>query len=161
MKPTLDFDIIESGNKKTIVFLDSSEYPERPGNPLFEVKFPSISEIYKILIRPKEVNSINTKLLEYSTDIIEFPDGLYSFRYSIDPNATKFVCKDYMRFTKAKCKIKELLLSKDIDTETINKLYKLDIYIQAAEELADSDKLKAMEYFDLVQKELKKIDCDK
>jgi hypothetical protein len=156
----LRFEILDTGNTKTIIFLDESEYQERPGNPMLEVQFPSLSAAYRIQIRPKETNSITTKLIGFTKEIEEFPDGLYNLVYSIDPNHLNFICKKYFRLTATKCKIKSLLLHEDISKETIEKLYKLDIYLQAIEEVVDTDKKKALEYFELIQKELKKLECN-
>jgi hypothetical protein len=156
----LNFEILDTGNTKTIIFLDESEYQERPGNALLEVQFPSLSTAYTIMIRPKETNSITTKLLGFTKEIEEFPDGLYNLVYSIDPNHLNFKCKKYFRLTATKCKLKSLLLQEDITKETIEKLYKLDIYLQAIEVVVDTDKKKALEYFETVQKELKKLECD-
>jgi hypothetical protein len=156
----IDFTIIETGNLKSLTFSDLSEYDDRPGTPLLEVKFPSLSQVYQMLIRPGEINIVTTKILCYNKDIQDFPDGVYQFRYSIEPNNYLFKCKNIVRYTKAKCKIKELLLEKDISKETIDKLYKLDILITASESIVDKDKDKALEYFNEIQKELKKIECD-
>jgi len=156
----LSFEILDTGNTKTIVFLDESEYQERPGNPLLEVQFPSLSSPYKLLIRPKETNNITTKLLGFTKDIEEFPDGLYNLVYSIEPNHLNYECKKYFRLTATKCKFKSLLLQDDISKETIDKLYKLDIYMQAIQEIVDKDKRRALEYFEMIQKELKKLECN-
>jgi hypothetical protein len=156
----LSFEILEIGNTKSLIFLDQSEYQERPGNPMLEVQFPSISTPYRIQIRPKETNSITTKLIGFTKNIEDYPDGLYNLVYSIDPNHLNFVCKKYFRLTATKCKIKSLLLQEDIDSDTINKLYKLDIYIQAIDEILDTNPSKALQYFEMIQKELKKLECD-
>ena len=115
----LSFEIIDTGNTKTIIFLDESEYQERPGNPMLEIQFPSLSNAYRIQIRPKETNSITTKLIGFTKEIEEFPDGLYNLVYSIDPNHLNFTCKKYFRLTATKCKIKSLLLQEDITNDII------------------------------------------
>lgn len=156
----LDFEILDTGNSKAIIFLDQSEYQERPGNPTLQIQFPSITKAYKILISPKEVNSINTKLLGFTKDITEFPDGLYNIIYSIDPNHLNFICKKYFRLTATKCRIKRLLLQEDISSEIVGKLYKIDIYLQAIQEIVDTNTKKALEYFELVQKDIKNLECN-
>ena len=156
----LKFDILETGNKEVITFQDLSEYQERPGNPMLEVQLPSISEVFKVMVRPLEINSLNSKLLGMTKKIEELPDGLYKLVYSIDPNAHRFECKKYFRLTATKCRLKSLLLQNDIDNKTVNTLYKLDIYLQAIEEIKDTDVVKAVDYFNLVQKELSKLECN-
>jgi hypothetical protein len=158
---SLDFSILNVSTK-SMLFIDESDYNSTPSLPLLEVKFPSISTIYSCYIRPKEVNCINTQTLCYSNTLIDFPDGLYEITYSIEPQNFKFVTKKVMRLEKAKEKIKELLNTEDctkLDKETINKLYKLDMYIQGAESLAQENPDKALEYFNQVIKETKKLNC--
>ena len=156
---TLDFSILESSTKN-FIFVDDSSYDDiRPQSPLLEVGFPSLSKTYDMAVRPGETNIVNTKTICYAPDNIEFPDGLYCLRYSVDPNDRLYVEKNYMRFTKAKEKLAELLLSKDLSQETINKYYKLDIMMQSSEALVDSDKEAALDLFNMVQKEIKKINC--
>ena len=41
----------------------------------------------------------------------------------------------------------------------INQLYKLDVYLQAGEALADVDSDKALDYFNIVNKSLDKLNC--
>ena len=156
----LDFSIIETGNTKAFIFLDNSDYDSRPGNPLVEIKFPSVSEIYKSIIIPKTTNIITTKSLNYDCNIIDLPDGLYHFKYSIEPNNYLFICKNIVRFAKTKCKIKNLLLSETITQEAVNKLYELDVLMEAAQTVADTNKTKAIEYFNLIQREIKKLECN-
>lgn len=156
---TLDFSILESSSKN-FIFVDDSTYDNyRPDSPMLEVGFPSISKAYEMAIIPGEINIINTKNLCYSPENIEFPDGMYSLRYSVEPNDRSFAEKKYMRFTKAKEKIAELLLEGDISQETINKYYKLDIMMQASEALVDTKREEALDLFNMVQKEIKKLSC--
>lgn len=156
---TLDFSVLES-SVKNFIFVDDSTYDNiRPDSPILEVSFPSISKGYEMAIRPGETNIVNTKSLCYSPENIAFPDGLYSLKYSVEPNDKSFIKKNYMRFTKAKEKLAELLLSTDISQETINKYYKLDVMMQASEALVDTKKEEAMDLFNMVQKEITKLSC--
>jgi hypothetical protein len=165
---TLDFSVLESSLRndllenpaKNFIFVDDSTYSDiRPDSPLLEVGFPSLSKTYDMAIKPGEINIVNTKSICYSPENIDFPDGLYSLRYSVEPNDRKFVKKNYMRFTKAKAKIAELLLTKDLSQETINKYYKLDIMMQSSEALVNTNKEEALDLFNMVQKEIKKLNC--
>lgn len=156
---TLDFSVLESSTKN-FIFVDDSTYDNiRPDSPMLEVGFPSISKPYAMAIIPGEINIVGTKIICYSTDNIEFPDGLYSLKYSVEPNEKKFVEKRYMRFTKAKEKLKELLLDKNISQETINKYYKLDLMMQSSEALVETDKEAALDLFNMAQKEINKLSC--
>lgn len=157
----LDFSILQVSTK-SMLFIDESDYSSNPSLPLLEVKFPSLSTLYSCYIRPKEANCINTQTLCYNDTLIDFPDGLYEITYSIEPQNFKFITKKVMRLEKAKEKIKELLNTEDcakLDKETVDKLYKLDMYMQGAESLAQDNPTKALEYFNQVIKETKKLNC--
>ena len=157
----LDFSILQVSTK-SMLFIDESDYSSTPSLPLLEVKFPSISTVYSCYVIPNEVNCINTQKLGYHNSLIDFPDGLYEITYSNEPQNFKYVTKKVMRLEKAKEKIKELLNTEDctkLDKETIDKLYKLDMYIQGAESLAQDNPVKALEYFNQVIKETKKLNC--
>jgi hypothetical protein len=153
----LDFSIF-SVSSKSMLFIDESEYKKSPSNPLLQIKFPSICKDYEFIVRPKECNSFNTVSLGYTEKLIDFPDGKYEATYSIEPNEYLTKTKSFMHFGKTKEKIKELL-KEDLDKATIDKLYKLDLKIQASESLVEDSPDKAMEYFDMVQKEIKTLDC--
>lgn len=156
---TLDFSILESSSKN-FIFVDDSTYNEfRPDSPILAVNFPSISKAYEMAIRPGEINIVNTKSLCYSSENIVFPDGLYMLSYSVEPNDKSFIKKNYMRFTKAKEKLADLLLNKDISQETINKYYKLDIMMQASETMVNTNESDAMDLFNMIQKEIIKLSC--
>ena len=154
----LNYTILEC-SPSSFLFVDETEYRTTPSNPVLTVKFPSLSKEYSCLIRPCEVNIINTKLLCYSTSCIDFPDGLYEITYSIEPNEYVQKTIKYLKTAQAKDKIKELLTEKDIDKDLINQLYKLDVYLQAGEALADVDSDKALDYFNIVNKSLDKLNC--
>ncbi|MGL4976904.1 MAG: hypothetical protein ACRC5G_02710 [Cetobacterium sp.] len=153
----LNFTILDI-TPKSIIFIDETCYDNKPSNCLLEVKFPS-SDIYSCQIIPKEVNLINTQLLGYTNCLIDFPDGVYEMSYSLSPNEFVKKTKKIIRFAKAKERLKNSLKDIDSNKELIKKLYDIDVFIQLAEAKIDIDCKSSMELFDLVQKEIKKIDC--
>lgn len=154
---TVDFSIVNN-SKKSILFIDETDYSLEPVLPSLLVKFPSLSRVYKCIIIPSELNVINSKLISYSDNIIDLPDGLYEFTYEVGPNFYINTCKKVMRLVKAKEQLKKILLN-DIDKDTIAKYYKIDLYMEAAEMLAQDNPDKSIEYFDMITKELKKLNC--
>jgi hypothetical protein len=44
----LDFEVLETGNLKTIVFVDSSQYMEEPDRPLLEVILPGHTKFFLV-----------------------------------------------------------------------------------------------------------------
>lgn len=154
----LDFNIYEDGDSKTLIFIDKSDYCERPSNPIVEVKFPSLSQTYSYIITPLQLNVLTTKNLKYSDCKIDFSDGIYNIKYSISPNSEIQTCKNYLKTSLLECKIKKLL-EKELTSETINDLYELDMYLIAAKYLVNVKKEQAMYLFELVTKKLNKLDC--
>lgn len=148
--------------------MDLSEYNTKPSNYLLEVKFPSLSQIYDASVKPSDLTIVTTSKLCYSKGVEEFPDGIYEFTYSITPNSLTGVKKYYLSYTQAKEKlakyIAEALKKGSLDQKLINKIYELEILMKGSEELASTGKpediQKALQAFDQVEKELKKLDPD-
>jgi len=152
----IDFTISKEGSIQNLIFIDESQYEEYPSTPILSVKFPSLSQQFEILIIPQQLNIITTQKLCYDKNIIDFPDGLYTIRYSVAPNDYKYKEKFYLRLNKTRDKINNLLL----DKPDVNKYYEMEVYLKSAEFAAEKgNKDKAIEIFQNIQKQINKISC--
>jgi hypothetical protein len=159
MQHKLNFSIYEDSSTDSIIFVDKSSYYEYPTNPLLEVKFPNLlNETYQQIILPEQLNVLTRTKLCYGTG--DFQDGVYVFRYSVAPNARLFKEVYHLRTTKLTAKIKELV-NIDMEEDSVNKIYKADLMIQAGKLEAEKQNInKAAEYYNLADKLIKKLECD-
>lgn len=159
MRHKLNFTIYEDGSTDSIIFVDKSEYYEYPKNPVVEVTFPNlVDEIYHQHIIPEQTNVLTLNKLCFK-DAGEFPDGVYTFRYSVAPNATLFKQFNYLKHTKLSNKLNQYLLQ-DLTEEEINKIYKVDLLLRAGSTIVKTDISKASEYYNLADKLIKKLECN-
>jgi hypothetical protein len=159
MRHKLNFTIYEDGSTDSIIFVDKSEYYEYPTNPVVEVTFPNlVDEVYHQYIIPEQVNVLTLGKLCFN-DTTEFQDGVYTFRYSVAPNANLYKQFNYLRHTKLSNKFNEYLLQ-DLTEEEINKLYKVDLLLRAGSNVVKTDVSKASEYYNLADKLIKKLECN-
>jgi hypothetical protein len=94
----LDFEIVETGNPKTIVFIDSSNYFEEPELPVLDIIPPYFNQIFRATITARQVNTLNSSTIGLTAFVpsdcpLDFPDGIYKFTYGICPyvlNVTKY-----------------------------------------------------------------------
>lgn len=98
MATTLDLQLVETYKLNQLAVADSSVYSESPTNPSMEITAPGYSKI-NVTFVPGVVNIYNAVNLEISTDNTSayLPDGLYTMKYSVNPNATTYVQKTFMR----------------------------------------------------------------
>jgi hypothetical protein len=86
----LDFEIVDTNNSKTIVFIDSSNYFEEPELPVLEIVPPYFNQVFKVNISARKVNTINSSTMGLTEFLpndypMDFPDGIYKFTYGICP----------------------------------------------------------------------------
>lgn len=111
----LDFEILETGNLKTLVFIDSSQYMENPEKPLLEIILPGMNKYLLVNIQPRKVNTFNSNTLNLTPTIlndcnlIDLPDGVYSFKYKICPYKYINRVKIYLRVTNLLISLKKVL----------------------------------------------------
>jgi hypothetical protein len=109
----LDFEIISTGNPKTLVFIDASTYFATPEKPLLEITLPGYNKYFLANVVASKVNTFNsntiglTRVLNES-ELTELPDGIYRFRYKICPYDEVFIDKKYFRTTQIENKLAEL-----------------------------------------------------
>lgn len=165
----LDFEILETGNPKTLVFIDSSEYMEDPEKPLLEITPPGYSKYFLVPVEARQVNTFNSSTIginEVFEEIclIDLPDGLWKLKYKICPYTHIYVCKYVMRVSLLLRRLKELykqldLLKEDINIDTT--ITRINILIKGAILGANDDPDKAVDYYKqaskLIEKELDKF----
>lgn len=99
MATTLDLHLVETYKLGSIAFADISSYSGNPTNVSFEITPPGFSKI-NVSFTPRVVNIYNAYNLGITTDedaVVYLPDGVYTMKYSVAPNATVYVEKSFMR----------------------------------------------------------------
>ena len=157
----IDFNILETGNPKTLVFVDESLYSDlSPIFPTLQVKFPDMEKAYKQLIRTEKVNSIYTTTLGFSSVISDFPDGVYDLKYSIEPHNINYICKKYMKIDQALSKLKDVVCGlTNKDEKYFNKLGEINLLLLSAQLEVNCDSCQANEYLKLANKLISKLSC--
>ena len=121
----LDFEILETGNIKTIVFVDSSQYMENPEKPILEIILPGTNKYVLVNISPRNVNTFTSNSLNLTptllnnNSLIDLPDGVYVFKYKICPYQYVNRVKTHLRVTNLVNDLNVLLdyLNPDIDDD--------------------------------------------
>lgn len=157
----LDFNILETNNPKTLVFVDESIYNDlSPIFPTLQVRFPDMEKVYKTLIRTEKVNSIYTTSIGFSTAISNFPDGVYDLKYSIEPHNINYVCKKYMKVDNAYTSLKEIACNiNNKDEKYFSKLGEIHLLLLSAQLEVNCDSCQANEYLKLANKLISKLSC--
>jgi hypothetical protein len=159
----LDFEILETGNPKTLVFLDSSEYVGNPDRPLLEVYLPGFNKYLLTNVVANQVNTFNSNTLGLNNALdINFlqdlPDGVWSFRYKICPYDLIFIDKKHMRITQLMGKLG--FLYNELELDGCSCPTKTDAYIQqqltrihtliaGAKGVVNIDSVKAFRFYNL------------
>jgi len=98
----LDFEIIPTGNVKTLVFADSSSYSKQPDSPILQLKLPGFTKHFTINIDFGKVNVLNSHLIGL-TNVLKndecsaLPDGIYEITYKICPYDFFTITKYYLK----------------------------------------------------------------
>ena len=109
----LDFEILETGNLNTLVFVDSSQYINPPESPLLEIYLPGMDKYLLANVISSQVNTFNSNTLGYNaalglSELQDLPDGIWTLRYKVCPYMANVVEKQIMRVTLLKQKLKVL-----------------------------------------------------
>lgn len=162
----LDFEILETGNPKTLVFVDSSQYMEKPDRPLIEVYLPAFRKYLLANVVSSQVNTFNSSTLGLNQalgnhDLIDLPDGVWTIRYKICPYDYTFIDKKHMRVTILMGKLNRLYAHVQIDEcscptkEDVfikERLAQVHILIEGAKAVVRVDENKASRYYQLADK---------
>lgn len=160
----LDFEILDTGNPKTLVFLDSSEYMSEPERPLLEVTLPGHTKYFLLNIAARKVNTFNSNTIGLSelfesNCLMELPDGIYTFKYKICPYDSVYIQKKILRKVKIDKSINMILRDADLSDERLKKeLTDIWVLIAAAEANTEDNQIsKAIEQFKLANSMVDKI----
>lgn len=102
LKHHIDFEIVNVGNTKIIVFLDCSEYFKCPDTPILDVLVPGYSVPFTVNIRYSEANTFNSNTLGLTSKFNGdepsiLPDGIYKYTYKIQPYDGLYKVKYFLR----------------------------------------------------------------
>jgi hypothetical protein len=167
----LDFEILETGNPKTLVFVDSSQYMEAPDRPLLEVFLPGFNKYLLTNVVAGQVNTFNSSTLGLNETLNinflqELPDGVWSFRFKICPYDLVYIDKKHMRVTQLVAKLNFLYNELSIDgcscpTKTDafiqSELTRIHILIEGAKAVVNIDSVKAYKYYQLADKMIEQL----
>lgn len=164
----LDFDILETGNTKTIVFVDESTYMAEPDRPLLEVTMPGYTKYFLVNVTAKQVNTFNSSTLGLNqvltqSKLVDLPDGVWQYKYKICPYNYVYKIKKVMRVTMLTNKLKSLYNQIDLsecsgtdDKEMQSILVQIHILIEGAKAAVEKDSKKAQKYYQLADKLVQK-----
>lgn len=160
----LDFEILDTGNSKTLVFVDSSEYIEQPDRPLIEVTLPGYDKYFLVNVNANAVNTYNSNTLGLSRvmsreGLIELPDGVWKIRFKICPYEYIFKDKYFVRITKLMEKLHKLYNEIDMseckskdDKDLQTDLIQVHALIEGSKAIVNQSVKKSQEYYQLADR---------
>jgi hypothetical protein len=172
-KHILDHEIVSTGNTKTLVFVDSSQYMENPERPLLEVTMPGFNKYFLVNYVANRVTTFNSSTLGLNVvlnqaHLVDLPDGVWIIKQKICPYDYINITKKYMKVDQLMYKLSNLnekldmasseLKNSKILNDDLIRVYNL---IEGAKLVVNLDSKKATKYYDLansiVQSYLNKI----
>jgi len=157
----LDFNILETHNPKTIVFVDESIYGDTsPIFPTLQIRMPNLEKVYKALIRTEKVNALYTTTIGFSEAISDFPDGIYEFKYSISPHNISYVCKKVIKVDQAYSDLKKINSNINCkDDVYFSKLAEIHLLLLSSQIEVENNSDEASKKLELAKKLIKKLSC--
>lgn len=164
----LDFEILETGNLKTLVFVDSSTYIEEPDRPLIEVTMPGYTKYFLANVAARTVNTFNSSTLGLNqvlvqSKLVDLPDGVWIIKYKICPYKYVYIIKKHLRITLLLTKLQSLYDQIDLsecgdkeDKDLQNALVNIHVLIEGAKAAVNKDSKKAQKYYQLADKLIQK-----
>lgn len=165
----LDFEILETGNEKTLIFVDSSSYMEEPDRPLLEVTLPGYDKYLLVNYTAREVNVFNSGTLGLnqalsSVGLALLPDGVWNIKQKICPYKYVYKVKKHMRVTHLLNKLAQVYNKIDLsecqskdDKELQADLVHIHALIEGAKLIVNLDSRKAYDNYQLANKLIDKI----
>lgn len=160
----LSFEVFETNNPKTLVFIDSSEYFQEPDRPLLEITLPGYDKYLLVNVVARNVNTFNSSTIGLNkvlkvNQLSELPDGTWKFRYKICPYNLIYVDKKVYRTTAINNKLKKLYENLDLqdayiksNTDLHRDLSYIHILIKGAQTVVENDMRKAYDNYQLADK---------
>ncbi len=126
----LDFEILETKNPRTLVFLDSSQYYKEPESPLLEVTLPGYTKYFLLNVSARKINTFNSNTIGLTEtlntfDLADLPDGVWKLKFKVCPYEEVYIQKYHLRTVDLEnrlAKIYEYLDLSDCDIERDIKL---------------------------------------
>lgn len=168
-KHILDFEILELGNPKTIVFVDASQYMETPERPLLEIIPPGYNKYFLVNVQAGKVNTFNSSTIGFHTvlnqsELIDLPDGIWEYKYKICPYKYVYVTKRFLKSSLLNNRIEYLYERIDLqechvkEDEALKKdLVEVHLLIEGAKSTANKNPEKASSYYKLADKLVGKL----
>jgi len=119
--PKLDISLAESYNVYYLNIKDISEYDSNWNitTPSCEITVPGFPKV-NVPFTPKSENFYKSSQLNLTcdedTECIPLPDGIYTVKYSVHPNALYFIEKSFMRVNAIRCTYGEAFLKVDFSS---------------------------------------------
>ncbi len=142
----LSFDIIDTHDFKTLGIVDTSWY-----NPDITIETPTLQVTppgYQVVASPffmiKSLNIYNSNSFGITRasceeELLELPDGIWKFKYSICPNDKLFIERFYLKTDQIVCRYTQAFLNLDLNTcddpvdkDKRKKLDEIEFYINGA-----------------------------
>ena len=170
-KHLLDFEIVSTGNPKTLVFVDASNYFEVPERPLLEITLPGYNKYFLVNITYNRVNTLNSNTIGLTSllnneAIVDLPDGIYTFRYKICPYSTTYKDRVHFRTTLIEEKLSCLYSKWDVsdcatndDRALISDLAEIHALIEGTKSVVYKNQKKANEFYKLAFKLIERVMC--
>lgn len=152
---------------KTLSILDQSFYPTTPEKPTLDITVPGYSTV-RFDFTVNKVNIFNSYSLRITNsltdvDMIDIPDGVYEFTYSICPNDQLYTNFSYLQTCLIEARIAKywakVVTVCDTESKVFKELDKIEILIKGAKanaQLCNSDK--AMELYRKADDLLKRLE---
>lgn len=165
----IDFEILETGNPKTLVFMDSSDYMEEPESPMLEIIPPGYTKYFLVDVEAKRLNTFNSSTIGFNqvfdqSCLINLPDGIWNIKYKICPYTVTFKCKRHMKVSQLNQKISQLndkinLADCDVkdDAQLEKDLARIYVLVKGSQSVVNADPTKAQEYYRLADRMVQKL----
>lgn len=121
----LNFDIIPTGNPKTLVFADASDYYKSPELPILQIVPPGFTKHFTINIEFGKINILSSATIGL-TDILkcepnaDLLDGIYELNYKICPYEFFSLTKHYLKTDITNKKIADIFNSIECNSYIID-----------------------------------------
>jgi hypothetical protein len=165
----INFEIIPTGNSKTLIFIDSSDYFTEPEKPLLEITLPGYDKYFLVNIVPRKVNTFNSNSIGLTEilnngKIVDLPDGAYHFRFKVCPYESVFKDKVYFRTTLIEEKLSEIYNSLEDDDcclkkdkELLHEIVEIHSLIEGAKSVVHKNEKKANAFYKLASSLVDKV----
>jgi hypothetical protein len=116
MANVLNIVVLPTYDIHTIAVADMSTYdPDPPTTPTLEITVPGFAVVSLVFV-PDETNIFDSTDLGITTagNECSLPDGIYCFKYMVDPSSTEYVEKSIMRVDRLQQKFDEAFMTLDM-----------------------------------------------